>query len=265
MSGLLAGKIWQSNLDGSIKPLAACLADIANDDGTSIFPSVEYLAWLLGKEPRSVQRGMKKLREMGVLTTVAHAKGGRNNPTEYRLMEKKLPERPEWKETRRRRVKGDKMSKSTEGSPELKDDAQDAQRVTSDPERVTLWQEKDDTSDTRSVSDPLVEPSGEPPSNTTSKGTRVPNDFTVTARMKAWAATECPDVIVKTGRDEAFIDYWKGIPGRAGRKTDWEATWRNRQRTLQERAQRGAYATTRPPRGRDQSSNDFEFVPKSRT
>jgi hypothetical protein len=265
MSGLLAGKVWQSNLDGSIKPLAACLADIANDDGTSIYPSVEYLAWLLGKEPRSVQRGMKKLREMGVLTIVAHAKGGRSNPTEYQLMEKALPKRPEWKETRHRRAKGDKISKSTEGSPELKDDAQDAQRETSPPERVTLWQEKGDASDTRSVSDPLVEPPEEPTTTSTVKGTRVPEDFTVTESMKAWAAKECPDVIVTTGRDEAFIDYWKGIPGAAGRKLDWEATWRNRQRTLQERAQRGAYATTKPPRGRSQPSNDFEFVPKSRT
>ena len=48
-SGLLAGKVWQSNLHPDLKPLAAALADIGNDDGTSIYQSVEYMAWLLGR------------------------------------------------------------------------------------------------------------------------------------------------------------------------------------------------------------------------
>jgi hypothetical protein len=44
VSGLLAGKVWLSNLHRKLKPLAATLADIANEDGTSIYPSVEYVA-----------------------------------------------------------------------------------------------------------------------------------------------------------------------------------------------------------------------------
>lgn len=101
MSGLLAGKVWQSNLEAHLKPLAAAMADIANDDGTSIFPSVAYLAWLLGKGERSVQQGLAELKSLGVIEAVAFEKGGRNHPTEYRLIEGTLPYRIPWKELRK--------------------------------------------------------------------------------------------------------------------------------------------------------------------
>ena len=67
MSGFLAGKVWQSNLHPDLKPLAAALADIGNDDGTSIYPSVAYMSWLLGRSTRSVQQNLTRLRDLGVL------------------------------------------------------------------------------------------------------------------------------------------------------------------------------------------------------
>lgn len=96
MSGLLAGKVWQSNLHPDLKPLAAALADIGNDDGTSIYPSVAYMSWLLGRSTRSVQGNLAKLRHMGVLVTVSDLKGGRYKTTEYRLVESALPAREKW-------------------------------------------------------------------------------------------------------------------------------------------------------------------------
>ncbi len=101
MSGLLAGKVWQSDLASHLKPLAAALADIANDDGTSIYPSVAYMAWLLGKGRRSVQLGLSELREAQIIEPVGHDKGGRGQPTEYRLMEANLPKRVSWQELRK--------------------------------------------------------------------------------------------------------------------------------------------------------------------
>ncbi len=101
MSGLLAGKVWQSNLDSHLKPLAAAMADIANDDGSSIFPSVAYLAWLLGKGERSVQNGLSELKNLGIIEAIAFEKGGRNHTTEYRLIETNLPYRLPWKEVRK--------------------------------------------------------------------------------------------------------------------------------------------------------------------
>ena len=101
MSGLLAGKVWLSNLDCELKPLAATLADIADDDGTHIFPSVAYVAWRLGRSDRSVQLGLAALVRISVLELVGHHSGGRGLTREYRLIEANLPSRPPWKSPRK--------------------------------------------------------------------------------------------------------------------------------------------------------------------
>lgn len=101
MSGLLAGKVWQSDLSAHLKPLAAALADIANDDGTSIYPSVAYVAWLLGKGRRSVQLGLSELRDLGIIEAIGSDKGGRGQATEYQLIEARLPKRVTWQELRK--------------------------------------------------------------------------------------------------------------------------------------------------------------------
>lgn len=97
MSGLLAGRIWQSDLHPDLKPLAAALADIGNDDGTSIYPSVAYMAWLLGRSTRSIQENLSRLRAQGVLVVVSGGTGGRSKSTEYRLLEASLPYRDPWR------------------------------------------------------------------------------------------------------------------------------------------------------------------------
>lgn len=68
----------------------------------------------------------------------------------------------------------------------------------------------------------------------TAKGTRVPEDFTVTAEMVAWCRENFPGV---DGRAEtaAFLDYWRAQPGQRGVKVDWIATWRNWIRRAAER------------------------------
>ncbi|MBI4393350.1 MAG: hypothetical protein HY556_06090 [Euryarchaeota archaeon] len=114
MSGFLAGKVWQSALAPHLKPLAAALADIANDDGTSIYPSVAYMAWLLGRSERAIQNGLSDLRAQGVLQVEAHGCGGKGHPTEYRLIESALPKRPPWKE--HRQPKGETVAPFEQGT-----------------------------------------------------------------------------------------------------------------------------------------------------
>ena len=106
MSGLLAGKVWHSNLDPDLKPLAATLADIGDDDGTSIFPSVAFVCWRLGRSDSAVREGLRKLRESGILEVI-QAGGGRHKPTEYRMIETKLPFRDPWKKSRNTPVEGE--------------------------------------------------------------------------------------------------------------------------------------------------------------
>jgi hypothetical protein len=66
-----------------------------------------------------------------------------------------------------------------------------------------------------------------------SRGTRLPDDFTVSADMAAWAREKAPSC--GTADHEAFRDYWLGIAGAKGRKADWPATWRNWMRREHER------------------------------
>lgn len=62
---------------------------------------------------------------------------------------------------------------------------------------------------------------------------------------------------------ERFKDYWLGVPGSKGRKTDWPATWRNWCRRAAEEMprDRGSPASSsRPDRGADQNSARVEAM-----
>lgn len=101
MSGLLAGKVWHSALPALLKPLAACLADEGTDEGQRIYPSIAYIAWKLGVSERTVQRGMSKLRGLGVILEAGKKQFGRTFVPVYFLDASKLPTRKLWAETRR--------------------------------------------------------------------------------------------------------------------------------------------------------------------
>jgi hypothetical protein len=59
---------------------------------------------------------------------------------------------------------------------------------------------------------------------------RLPDIFPLTAEMKAWVVATfgrgIPLSALQAAHDE-FLDYWRAVPGREGRKLDWMATWRN--------------------------------------
>jgi hypothetical protein len=65
------------------------------------------------------------------------------------------------------------------------------------------------------------------------RGSRLPDDFTVTAEMVQWARANCPHVDGKY-ETEKFCDYWRAKAGAAGTKTDWTGTWRNWLRRAEE-------------------------------
>ena len=59
------------------------------------------------------------------------------------------------------------------------------------------------------------------------RGARIPDDFTVTDEMKAWAVEKDFGHLDLNAITEEFFDYWHGIPGARGVKLDWVGTWRN--------------------------------------
>lgn len=83
----------------------------------------------------------------------------------------------------------------------------------------------------------------------TTRGTRIPEPFMVTAEMRAWAASRTPNVDVNTST-EMFVNYWRAKAGREAIKRDWIATWHNWLLTDEQKAGR-APAGTRPTRGQE--------------
>lgn len=88
--------------------------------------------------------------------------------------------------------------------------------------------------------------------------TRLPDPFPLTDDLTAWARENCPDV--PRTEHERFIDYWRGVGGAKGRKTDWPATWRNWMR----RAQDDIAAGRRPAAAGRRSTTD-ERVDQARS
>jgi DNA-binding transcriptional ArsR family regulator len=77
--------VWASKLTGSRKLLLLRLADYADKDGGSVYPSVQSLAAACGLSERAVQYTRRALEEEGLLVVVANAKGGRGKAREYRI------------------------------------------------------------------------------------------------------------------------------------------------------------------------------------
>lgn len=58
------------------------------------------------------------------------------------------------------------------------------------------------------------------------RGTRLPDDFVVSADMSEWAERDLPGLDWNE-QTKRFCDYWRAAPGQRGVKLDWPATWRN--------------------------------------
>ena len=62
---------------------------------------------------------------------------------------------------------------------------------------------------------------------TPKRGTRVPDPFELTDDMLTWAGIQGFTPSQARKITEAFVDYWRAVPGARGVKLDWPATWRN--------------------------------------
>jgi hypothetical protein len=58
------------------------------------------------------------------------------------------------------------------------------------------------------------------------RGSRLPDQFFLTADLRAWARDRRPDVDV-TLETEKFCNHFRSAPGQKGVKLDWTLTWKN--------------------------------------
>jgi hypothetical protein len=84
MSGYVAGLCWKVNFGcATAKAVAVALADHANDEGTRAYPSIKRLSDKVELHPRTVQRALRKLEAMGVISLVANGGRGPRSTREW--------------------------------------------------------------------------------------------------------------------------------------------------------------------------------------
>lgn len=108
MSVYITALVWQYHWTHPEQAVLLALADHAHDDGTHIYPSVEYIAWKSEYSERQVQRILSDLKAKGILEPVRYQRGGRGHATEYHLhIEKGVKKSPFQKKGDITRQKGD--------------------------------------------------------------------------------------------------------------------------------------------------------------
>lgn len=138
MSGYLQGQVWFRDVRGSERDVLLAMADHGDDDGTRIFPSVDYLSWKVGISRRQVQRIVSGLREKGALIVVREAT--RYEPTHYRMELDALPAKPKYEPKNRDDVdvtpadsRGDKSPPSGVTDPAARGDVQMSPEPSGEP------------------------------------------------------------------------------------------------------------------------------------
>lgn len=97
-----------------------------------------------------------------------------------------------------------------------------------------------------------------PRAGASAAGSRLPDDWALTAELREWAKAERPDL--DPDREAAkFIDHWHAMPGAKGRKTNWASTWRNWIRNAY--GPRAAPATGKPSAAADFRGKSYAGTP----
>ena len=85
MSVRVMNLVWPANLPAMDKLVLLYLADHANDDGNSAYPSVDRLSAGCSLTRRAVQKILRRLEKREVIILQGGAKGGRGRTRNYRI------------------------------------------------------------------------------------------------------------------------------------------------------------------------------------
>lgn len=238
--------VWdESRSRGTDRLVLLAIADSASDSGGNAWPAVATLARKAGVDERTVQRSVKRLVKLGELAVEPAA--GQHGVNVYRVVMTPRQSATPAECHPRRSVTPGALSPPAERHPtngaDGTDDAEPPRQSVT-PGNLPPRQSATQTvlSNEGSSSSPSTSSLSRKREKTPApKGTRIPDDFTVTDEMVAWARQETPLVgAIETAK---FVDYWRGVSGQRGVKADWVATWRNWMRKAQtdatERAGRG--------------------------
>jgi len=210
------------------------IADHANDRGVEAYPSMVTLMAKTGLSERGIRKATTELVALGELA-VAY-KGGPRGCNRYAVViPDPAPDAGLAIADPARDAASDPAPDAGNPAPQGLDPAPGAD----DPARGAP-----EPSENRSITELSVGARPFAHARAMTRGIRIPEDFTVTPQMIAWARANTP--LVGAKETAAFIDYWHSAPGAKGLKLDWTATWRTWMRRAQSDAERSNGVRTRP-------------------
>lgn len=202
MSIKTINSVWEhSQSKGRARLVLIAIADHQGEIGA--WPSLETLGKMVNASPRSVQRDIDELVKLGELIVERH-----KAPTRERYKPNLY-----WVNLPGTDPQG--TTNSPQGTTEL------AQGTTNLDQGTT-------TVGVQTLIEPLRETLKEPSS-------RLPENWQ--PRKEDWLLMEehFPSLDLKL-ETHSFRDYWNSVPGAKGRKSDWNATWRNWMRNAYKRS-----------------------------
>lgn len=218
--------LHHSKAAGAAKIVLLGIANHLGDGGS--WPSVATLARYANVDPRSVQRAITALVDSGEVGI--HLRPGKS--TSYQVLVR-CPEGCD--RSHEHRLTPDASVTPTPDAGVTPDTGVRGDASVANPRRQR--HPRGDAGVTRTVLEPnrtkKKTPSESSRATPTDRGTRIPDDFGLTPDMIGWARENAPTVGLRD--HEAFIDYWRTVPGAKGRKVDWHATWRGWMRREDER------------------------------
>ncbi len=226
--------VWQhSQAAGTARLVMLALADHA-DENWSCYPGLELLATKCRVSERTVERGLDELVDLGELRIDLHCGGSphrrfkspRHRPNRYVMVGRQsVDPPPEWV------------------------DRPGASGSTDSPEWVDISGKSGSTLlSTEPSLEPSVGPSVEPERGAQSekrarsprkRGSPLPQDFTISEDLRAWALKSTPTVDADC-ETEKFVDYWRAEAGPGRFKLDWDAAWRTWMRRAVEWSRTGS-------------------------
>jgi hypothetical protein len=210
----------QSLPNSSAKFVLTVIANCADGKEFLAFPSIAYMAEATSQDPKTVKVNIKRLKEWGFIEDSGQRCGSTGQVIVYRInVGKNGPVKEAQKRTTSKNGPGPKTpdNRSENGAKEVQ-----KRQVTGPKTDHGNVSKRNEPSGTVISSSPTASPPA-------ARGTRLPKDWVLKKQLGVWAAAEqptwTPEHIRKVAA--AFRDHWIAQPGLRGRKTDWEATWRN--------------------------------------
>ena len=180
--------VWQhSQSQGRARLVLLAIADHQGEIGA--WPSIQTLAKMVNASSRSVQRDIQELQELGELKVEIQS-APTNRQYKSNLYWVILPG----------------VTDLTSGVTDLTSGVTESASGVTTGGALTL---------NRTITKPLVEPSY-----------RLPEDWQPREEDIQLMTEHFPSVDLKL-ETHSFRDYWKSVPGAKGKKSDWDATWRN--------------------------------------